>query len=96
MAIFTFNNNNSGSVYFIYETVRNTNGVYDSTSVKAAVGEFGEMGNIDETKMVKSDYIWGAVIPSGESNLVFNPSNPLPEGAVEYSITGNATYEIGR
>ena len=96
MATFTFNNNNSGSVYFIYETIRNTNGVYDSTSVKAAVGVFGMMVNIDGTKMVKSDYIWGAVIPSGESSLVFTPSNPLPEGVVKYSITGNATYEIER
>jgi len=94
MATFSFTNNNSGSVYFTYETTRNDNGFYDVTSLKAASGSFSSVTDLDENTIIQSDYIWSVVVPSGASSLVFTPAVAVPGGSVNYSITGNSTYTI--
>jgi hypothetical protein len=91
MATFSFTNNNSGSVYFTYETTRNDNGFYDVTSLKAASGSFS---SVTENTIIQSDYIWSVVVPSGASSLVFTPAVTVPGGSVNYAITGNSTYTI--
>lgn len=94
MATFSFTNNNSGSVYFTYETNRNENGFYDVTSLKAASGSFSSITDLDENTIIQSDYIWSVVLPSGTSSLVFTPAVIVPGGSVNYLITGNSTYTI--
>ena len=100
MATFYFTNTSSGSVYFTYETVRNTNGIYDSTSLKAASATFSGSSpfftgvtEINEDHIVKSDYIWSAVIPEGASFVEFNPENTVPIGSVYFRGTGNLTVK---
>ena len=94
MATFYFTNTSSGSVYFTYETVRNTNGIYDSTSLKAASGSFNSFIGINEDHIVQSDYIWSAVIPEGSSSLAFLPEIIVPTGSVYFRGTGNLTATI--
>ena len=96
MATFSFNNTSSGSVYFTYETVRNTNGIYDSASPKAALGYFSSLTGINEDHIVQSDYIWSAVIPEGESSIEFLPETIVLTGEVYFRGTGNLTVEVTR
>jgi hypothetical protein len=94
MAEFSFTNLSSGSVYFTYETVRNSNEVYDNGSLKAAAGSFTSFIGVNEDHMVQSDYIWSAVIPEGLSSFTFIPENIVPAGSVNYRGTGNLTVTI--
>jgi hypothetical protein len=95
MAEFTFNNQSTGSAYFIYETVADpSTGQYISGSLKAASGSFSGYINIQSTEIVQSDYIWGAVIPEGDSNFDFNPAVTVPTGSVRFRGTGNLTVTI--
>ena len=94
MATFTFNNTSSGSVCFTYETVRNSNGVYDSASPKAALGSFSSLTGINEDHIVQSDYIWSAVIPEGESSLGFFPETIILPGEVYFRGTGKSTVTM--
>ena len=94
MSAFSFINLTSGSVYFTYETVRNTNGIYDSASLKAASGSFSSLIGINEDHIVQSDYIWSAVIPEGSSSLAFLPEIIVPTGSVYFRGTGNLTATI--
>ena len=96
MSAFSFINLTSGSVYFTYETVRNTNGIYDSASPKAALGSFSEFTGINEDHIVQSDYIWSAVIPEGESSIEFLPETIVLTGEVYFRGTGNLTVEVTR
>ena len=93
MALFEFTNP-SGSSYFIMETARNTNGVYDNSSLKAASGSLNIVSNIPSTGVVQSDYIWGTVVPPGSSSLAFTASLSIPTGSVYFRGTGEFTVTI--
>lgn len=94
MANFSFNNQSTGSAYFVYETVAGTNGLYDSSSLKAASGSFTDFTSSSIDYIVQSDYIWGAVIPEGSSEFDFTPAVTVPTGSVYFRGTGNLTVTI--
>jgi hypothetical protein len=62
----------SVSSYFTLETVRNTNGFYDSTSSKNTSGSFTLGTGI--TNLIQSDYIAGVIVQPGGGNLTFVPA----------------------
>jgi hypothetical protein len=84
MAIFTFNNP-SGSSYFTVETVRNSSGVYDSTSNQSAVGTYSNFSNLNGDHLVTSSYIFSIPVPNGTGSFTFNPS---------YSVFGTSSVYI--
>ena len=87
MALFEFINP-SASSYFTYETVSNSLGYFDSSSLKAASGSINIISNIPEGGIVQSDYVWSAVIPPGSSSLAFTASIAVPSGSVYLRGTG--------
>jgi len=87
MALFEFINP-SASSYFTYETVRNEQGFYDSSSLKAASGSLNIASNIPDGGVIQSDYIWSAVVPPGSSSLSFTSSLSVPSGSVYFRGTG--------
>ena len=93
MALFEFTNP-SGSSYFIMETVRNNQGFYDSSSLKAASGSLNIVSNIPSTGIVQSDYIWGTVVPPGSSSVAFTASLEIPTGSVYFRGTGEFSVSI--
>lgn len=93
MALFEFINPNESS-YFIMETVRNNQGFYDSSSLKAASGSLNIVSNIPSTGIVQSDYIWGTVVPPGSSSLAFTASLEVPTGSVYFRATGEFSVSI--
>jgi len=95
MANFSFNNQSTGSAYFVYETVSDpSTGQYISGSLKAASGSFSNFTGVNEDYIVQSDYIWGAVIPEGDSEFDFDPAVTVPTGSVRFRGTGNLTVSI--
>jgi hypothetical protein len=94
MADFSFINNNSGSVYFTMETVRNNQGVYDNFSSASAVGVYSNFIGINVSHLVTSSYIFAEVIPPGSSSFTFTPTNTINTGAVYFKGTGNLTVTI--
>lgn len=96
MANFSFNNQSTGSVYFVYETIADSaTKQYTSESLKAASGSFGNYSYIQPDKIVQSsDYIWGATIPEGISSFNFEPAVTVPIGSVKFRGTGNLTVTI--
>ena len=93
MATYNFTNPSS-SAYFIYETVRNSQGIYTSASLKAASGSLSILTNIPSGSLVQSNYIWAAVVPQGNSSVSFTPSIIVPSGSVNYLTTGYVSYTI--
>lgn len=61
------------SSYFILETVRNGNGVYDSTSPKNLEGTFTLSSGV--SGLVNSEYIAGVTVAPGGGDLIFTPTN---------------------
>jgi len=94
MAVFEFQNDSSGSVYFTYETVRNENGFYDANSLQAAAGEFVQLDGIDSSWVIQDNYIWAVVVPEGYSFLEFNPTETIPPNSVYFRGTGNLTVTV--
>ena len=93
MALFEFINP-SASSYFIMETVRNNQGFYNGSALKAASGSLNIVSNIPSTGVVQSDYIWGTVVPPGSSSLAFTASLDIPTGSVYFRGTGEFTVTI--
>ncbi len=93
MANYTFHNP-SGSSYFTFETVRNYNGFYDSSSGKYASGSFDSFVNSNPDHVVQSDYIWSQVIPPGTSSFNFNNAVDVPVCGVKFRGTGEFTVII--
>ena len=94
MSTFTFSNPSSGSVYFVIETIRNFQQVYDSTSLQNIVGTLENFVNIDPNWVVTSSYILGAVIPPGNSSFDFTPTIPINPDNVYLRGTGPLTVTV--
>ena len=93
MANYTFHNP-SGSSYFTFETVRNSNEVYDSTSGKYASGSFTNFTGSNPDHVVQSNYIWGQVIPTGTSSFDFDSAVTVPVSGALFRGTGEFTVII--
>ena len=63
----------SGSAYFTFETVRENDGFYGSTSPKNAIGTFTSLTNVQT--LVSSSYIFSVEVGKGGGSLVFTPSD---------------------
>tara|TARA_R100001460_G_scaffold106269_1_gene153630 strand:- start:433 stop:813 length:381 start_codon:yes stop_codon:yes gene_type:complete len=91
---------NEGTVYFIFETVRNNDGFYDSSSSTNASGlvriDLPPVGaTLVPIDLIQSDYIWGVVLPPGGTvGLTFIPTTQVDAGAVFLRGTGEVTLTI--
>tara|TARA_R110002153_G_scaffold213745_2_gene366280 strand:+ start:1994 stop:2347 length:354 start_codon:yes stop_codon:yes gene_type:complete len=81
----------NGSTYFTFETVRNNDGIYDSTSAKNAVGTFTSLNNVQT--LITSSYIFSVVV-HGRSSLIFTPSNNIAISGSFLRTTGNTEVTI--
>ncbi len=89
-----------GTTYFTFETVRNNDGFYDSSSSTNASG----LVRIDLTPvgatlvpidLIQSDYIWSVVLPPGGTvGLTFIPTTQVDAGAVFLRGTGGYLLEV--
>lgn len=93
MANYTFHNP-SGSSYFVFETARNTDKIYDSTSGKYASGSFNDFTGSNPDHIVQSDYIWGAVIPHGTSSFDMDGAITVPVSGARFRGTGEFTVIV--
>ena len=93
MANYTFHNP-SGSSYFVLETVRNNNGIYDSTSGKYASGSFSNFTGSNPDHVVQSNYIWGQVIPTGTSSFDMDGAVTVPVSGAMFRGTGEFTVIV--
>ena len=93
MANYTFHNP-SGSSYFTFETVRNSNEVYDSTSGKYASGSFTNFTGSSADHVVQSNYIWAQVIPTGTSSFDFVGAVTVPVSGAMFRGTGDFTVIV--
>ena len=86
----------SGSTYFVLETVRNTNQIYDSSSLKPFSTPKSIIFPIYETvDMVKSDYVAGFILANGDNRLVLYPlSLDLPGNKIYLRGTGDVGLTV--
>jgi surface protein len=94
MAKFIFTNPSSGSAYFFMEPLRNSIGVYDSSSLRAAKGAYWNFTGSDQYSLVTSDYIFGWVVPPGTSSFEYNPTDYIQTGSVYFRGTGYVGAQI--
>jgi hypothetical protein len=94
MSTFTFSNPLSGSVYFVIETVRNSQQIYDSSSLQTIVGTINNFSNINPNGLVTSSYILGVVVSPGNSSFDFIPTIPIDPNNVYLRGTGPLTVTI--
>lgn len=81
-----------GSSYMVFETKRNINGFYNSTSLKAADGDLSNQ--IGLKILSYSPYIFAASISKEGGSFNFTPSNNIPEGEVFLRLTGGGSINI--
>jgi hypothetical protein len=94
MAVFSFINNNSSSVYFTVETVRGDRGFYNISSSTNAIGVYSNFTGANASHLVTSSYIFSEVIPPGSSSFTFIPSASIATGSVYFRGTGNLTVTV--
>lgn len=94
MSTFTFSNTSSGSVYFVIETVRNYQQVYDLSSLQTIVGTINNFSNIDPSWVITSSYILGVAIPPGNSSFDFTPTPQIEVNNVYLRGTGPLTVTV--
>lgn len=92
MASFSFTNPSSGSAYFVMETVSNSQGFFDSSSITNAVGTYSNF--VRAGGLVTSSYVFGVVIPPGTSSFEFIPTSSIATGSVYFRGTGEITATI--
>jgi hypothetical protein len=94
--VFHLPSNYSGSTYFVLETVRNANQIYDSSSLKSFSTSKSIIFPIYETvDMVKSDYIAGFVLANGNNRFVLYPIGAaLPGNKIYLRGTGDVDLTI--
>jgi hypothetical protein len=91
--VFRLPSNYSGSTYFTLETVRNTNQIYDSSSLKNFLTPiiFPIYQTVD---MVKSDYIASFVLANGDNRFVIYPISDIKGDKVYLRGTGDVNLAI--
>ncbi len=89
---FTTPSSLSGSSYFTFETVRNNDGFYDSTSDLNAVGIFTSLTNVQT--LISSSYIFSVVVEQDGGSLVFTPSNNVLVSGSFLRGTGGISLSI--
>ena len=81
-----------GSAYFTFETVRNANGFYDSTSPQNAVGTLSSTNIL--TLPIQSPYIFSEIISPGGNTFSFTPTNNVAAGSAFLRGTGGISLAI--
>ena len=84
---YTISNPLPGSSYFTLETVKNSNGAYDSNSPKNLEGTLS--GDSGITHIVSDDYKAGIVVSPGGGVLTFVPTNAIT--AATLRLRGTST-----
>ena len=84
---YTISNPLSGSSYFILETVKNSNGAYDSNSPKNLQGTLS--GNSGITTIVSDDFKAGVAVSPGGGVLTFVPTNAITATTLRLRGTGD-------
>lgn len=82
----------SGSTYFTLETVRNSIGYYDSSSLETAKGNIGNLNNIEY--IISSSYIFSMVVQQGGGSFTFTPFNNIPISGSFLRGTGGISLTI--
>ena len=94
------NTTSTGSAYFTFETVRNINGFYDSSSPTNGKGNLRiEIPPIGATLIpvdsIQDDYIWSVVVPSGGvCGFTFAPTSQVNASTVYLRGTGGISLEL--
>ena len=91
MSTFTFSNTSEGSVYFVIQTVSNSQNIYDSSSLQNIIGVIDNFVQVNPNGIVTSPYVLGAVIPPGNSSFDFTPTTPINIDNVFLRGTGPLT-----
>lgn len=86
---FIISNPNAGSSYFVLETVKNSNGAYDSNSPKNLEGTFSFTSGI--SNLVTSSYQAGVVVSPEGGTLTFTPTNTISKETLRFRGTGAGT-----
>jgi hypothetical protein len=89
---FTISSPTTGSTYFTLETVRNSIGYYDSSSVATATGIIGNLTNI--TGLVSSSYVFSVVIQPGGGSFTFTPATNIAASGSFLRGTGGISLTI--
>ena len=94
------NTTSTGSAYFTFETVRNSDGFYDSSSPTNGSGNLRiDVPPIGATlipaNLVQSNYIWSVVVPpGGVCGFVFGPTSQVDASTVYLRGTGGISLEL--
>ena len=81
-----------GSAYFTFETVRNANGFYDSTSPTNAVGTLDSASGVQNP--IQDLYIFSEVINSITSSFTFTPTENVAVSSSYLRTTGGVSLDI--
>ena len=85
---FTFTNP-SGSSYFVLESVRNINGVYDSSTPTNCEGTYVVSSSMT---IITSSYIASVVVPEGVSSFKYTPDSAVT--GTDYYLRGTGEYTL--
>ena len=85
---FTFTNP-SGSSYFVLESVRNSEGYYDSTTPTNCEGAYLVSSSMT---LVTSSYISSVVVPTGVSSFKYTPDSAVT--GTNYYLRGTGEYTL--
>jgi len=85
--------NNSGSSYFVMETVSNQNGVYGDSSPKNLSGSFTSITNI-ATAITSSNYVAGFSLLASTNGFTFTPTFNVTGSTLKLRGTGGITLGI--
>jgi hypothetical protein len=85
--------NNSGSSYFVMETVSNQNGVYGDSSPKNLSGSFTSVTNIT-TAITSSNYVAGFSLPRNTNGFTFTPAFNVTGSTLRLRGTGGITLGV--
>ena len=94
------NTTSTGSAYFTFETVRNSNGFYDSSSPTNGSGniriDLPPIGaDVSPVDLIQDNYIWSVVIPvGGVCGFTFGPTSQVDKETVYLRGTGGISLEL--
>lgn len=92
---FTFSDLLTGSqdeAYFTFETIRDSEGFYNSTSLTNASGSFSNEDKV--TSLVSSPYIFSYVLTGSGASFDFQPEDNIPVSGAYLRTTGNVSLVI--